>query len=671
MALGDNIKNANNELSKFKDELASLDDAIASIGQSISNDIQDQLKDADKLTQDFAKSFTQDLTRSIKKSGNELDAIDSIQKKINAGQDASKEIQKALTKLQDERAKQLRKIAVLERNGVSINEVLKFELEEQYKAQTDLLKSQVKLVEKRKEDLGLVGKLTGGIQGILKKAGAGGIAELFNFDKAGEQAARLIRIQEKGGTKQLSTLKKTQITTASIFKNLDKSALRLGAAGGLFALAGALFTQFKKADQSTTEIARGLSMSKKEAKEFKKEMHETSKAAGLTGITIKEQKKTVMALNKELGGTAIAFDKDILAGAADTLNRLHLSEEAVGNMAKEAMITGKTFKALEKEQAQGVLNAEREFGIRLKLSDVLDEANKITGIARVNALGIEGGLAKAVATAKSLGIEMGTVAASAGQLLDFEQSIQNELQAELLIGRDLNLERARAAALAGDQEELARALVEEAGSLEELQNMNVIQQQALAGALGMSADQLADTLMTQEALSTQATEDLDREAQAALQQEKMLSLTEKQTIAMEKLSEGVQMFGKLLLVAAAAAAAVAIAMTFGVASVPVLAGIALAGAAIGGLASTVADGVAPPGSGPFTITDKFGATTVTAAGDGLAVSPNINTTGGAGGNADMSETNMLLKQILNKEGTVTMDSTEVGTAFAVGSRQIQ
>lgn len=671
MALGDNIKNANNELSKFKDELASLDDAIASIGQSISNDIQDQLKDADKLTQDFAKSFTQDLTRSIKKSGNELDAIDSIQKKINAGQDASKEIQKALTKLQDERAKQLRKIAVLERNGVSINEVLKFELEEQYKAQTDLLKSQVKLVEKRKEDLGLVGKLTGGIQGILKKAGAGGIAELFNFDKAGEQAARLIRIQEKGGTKQLSTLKKTQITTASIFKNLDKSALRLGAAGGLFALAGALFTQFKKADQSTTEIARGLSMSKKEAKEFKKEMHETSKAAGLTGITIKEQKKTVMALNKELGGTAIAFDKDILAGAADTLNRLHLSEEAVGNMAKEAMITGKTFKALEKEQAQGVLNAEREFGIRLKLSDVLDEANKITGIARVNALGIEGGLAKAVATAKSLGIEMGTVAASAGQLLDFEQSIQNELQAELLIGRDLNLERARAAALAGDQEELARALVEEAGSLEELQNMNVIQQQALAGALGMSADQLADTLMTQEALSTQATEDLDREAQAALQQEKMLSLTEKQTIAMEKLSEGVQMFGKLLLVAAAAAAAVAIAMTFGVASVPVLAGIALAGAAIGGLASTVADGVAPPGSGPFTITDKFGATTITAAGDGLAVSPNINTTGGAGGNADMSETNMLLKQILNKEGTVTMDSTEVGTAFAVGSRQIQ
>ena len=616
MALGDDVKKANDELKDFKSTLIGLDDAITSIGQSITNDIKSKLEGADDITKEFAKSFSQDLTKSIKSSGKELDNIDQIQKKINSGQDASKEITKALTKIQEQRAIQLRKIAVLERSGVEINEILKFNLEEQYNTQTDLLKAQTKLVSKRKEDLGLVGKLSSGVQGILKKSGAGGIADMFNFDDANQQASRLIRIQSKGGKVQLSTMKKTKITTAAIAKNIDKSAVRLGVAGALFKVAGALFDQFKKADQSTTEIARGLSLSKEEAKEFKDEMFESSKAAGLTGITIKEQKTAIKSLNKSLGGTAIAFDKDIREGAAESLALLGLSEEAVGNMAKQAMIAGKSFKALEKEQAKGVLDAEREFGIRLKLSDVLDEANKITGLARVNAMGIEGGLTKAVATAKSLGIEMSAVASSAGQLLDFESSIQKELEAELLIGRDLNLEKARSAALAGDQEALARALVEEAGSLEELQNMNVLQQQALAGALGMSADQLADSLVSQEALSTQAQEDLDRKSDEVLANEKMQSLTELQTRAMNKLSEGVQSFGKYLLVAAAAAAAVAIAMTFGVASLPILAGIALAGAAIGGIASTVADGVAPPGSGPFTITDKFGATTVTAAGDG-------------------------------------------------------
>jgi hypothetical protein len=201
--------------------------------------------------------------------------------------------------------------------------------------------------------------------------------------------------------------------------------------------------------------------------------------------------------------------------------------------------------------------------------------------------------------------------------------------------------------------------------------MNVLAQQSLAAALGMSADELADTLVSQEALSTQAQENLDRKSDEVLANEKLQSLTELQTRAMNKFSETVQMMGKGLIIAAAAAAALAIGLTFGAGAPVILAGMAAAGLAAYALSNVVADGVAPPGSGPFTITDKFGGTTVTAAGDGLAVSPNINTQGGAGGNANMSETNMLLKQILNKEGTVKMDSTEVGTAFAVGSRQIQ
>jgi hypothetical protein len=41
---------------------------------------------------------------------------------------------------------------------------------------------------------------------------------------------------------------------------------------------------------------------------------------------------------------------------------------------------------------------------------------------------------------------------------------------------------------------------------------------------------------------------------------------------------------------------------------------------------SVNDGIAPSSKGPFTITDKFGATAITATGDSLAVSPNIQQT---------------------------------------------
>ena len=47
-------------------------------------------------------------------------------------------------------------------------------------------------------------------------------------------------------------------------------------------------------------------------------------------------------------------------------------------------------------------------------------------------------------------------------------------------------------------------------------------------------------------------------------------------------------------------------------------------AAIGTARQKVADGIAPASKGPFTITDRYGAMAVTAQGDNLAVSPNVN-----------------------------------------------
>ncbi len=269
---------------------------------------------------------------------------------------------------------------------------------------------------------------------------------------------------------------------------------------------------------------------------------------------------------------------------------------------------------------------------------------------------------------------MESIASAAGQLLDFESSIQAELEAELLIGRDLNLERARSAALAGDQATLMEELVGQAGSLEQLQNMNVLQQQALASALGMSVDQLSDQIINGEALATQRDEALDRDSEAALEQEKALSIQEKQAIAMEKLADVASLLGPLMLGVAAAAAAAAIAFTLGTATPAILAGIAATGIGLGTLAGMflMGDGTIKPG-GPYAITDTskpFGSTVLTTKGDGIAVSPNIQQTG-AGGDGS-AQTNKLLQQLLNRPAPkINMDSIEVGTVAGMSAFPIQ
>ena len=493
-----------------------------------------------------------------------------------------------------------------------------------------------------------------------------------------------LTITNKRGNEQLLTGKaagnkimKDNVKLSGGFAAGLKSATAnfLGPAG-LVALAAAALNSFLKTDQAVTDFQRNLSLSKSDAKGLKQEMAMASMEAGMFGVTLHDQVEAVDALNQGLGGVALTFDSKTRVAAAETLKRLKLSEEAVGNMGVLAMASGKSFEELEDTQIASTLAVEKEFGIRLNLKDVLDEANKISGATRVNLEKFPGGLAKAVATAKSLGVEMDSISASAGQLLDFESSIEKELQAELLLGRDINLERARQAALTGDQTALMEELVREAGSLEQLQQMNVLQQEALAGALGISVDQLSNQVLQGEALATQRDADLERDAAEAEANAKALSLQEKQAIAMEKLADVASMLGPIMLGIAAAAAAAAIAMTFGAASVSIIAGIALTAGAIAGIgAQFISDGMIPSqsGRGPFTITDSFGATAITAAGDGIAVSPNVSRNNGnsGGGNTDMRTTNALLRQLIAKREVVEIDGTNAGTAFGTSARRIQ
>jgi hypothetical protein len=97
--------------------------------------------------------------------------------------------------------------------------------------------------------------------------------------------------------------------------------------------------------------------------------------------------------------------------------------------------------------------------------------------------------------------------------LNFEDSISAELEAELLTGQDLNLEKARYLALQGDSAGAAAELMKNLGpnGLAKFQKMNVIQQEAYAKALGMSADELADSLVKQKQLDS-----LDKQEASAL-----------------------------------------------------------------------------------------------------------------------------------------------------------
>ena len=73
---------------------------------------------------------------------------------------------------------------------------------------------------------------------------------------------------------------------------------------------------------------------------------------------------------------------------------------------------------------------EAEFGARLNMREVMEETGRVTGQVRAQLQANPELIARAVSVAKELGMTLEGVAKAAGSLLNFEQNIENELEAE-------------------------------------------------------------------------------------------------------------------------------------------------------------------------------------------------------------------------------------------------
>tara|TARA_B110000285_G_scaffold194194_1_gene223677 strand:+ start:1 stop:1470 length:1470 start_codon:yes stop_codon:yes gene_type:complete len=139
-------------------------------------------------------------------------------------------------------------------------------------------------------------------------------------------------------------------------------------------------------------------------------------------------------------------------------------------------------------------------GVMLNAKDIQEGIGKISKANMLTAGMNTKEMTKQVVQAKLLGVSQSQLASIGDSLLDFEGSIAAEMEAELLTGKQLNLENARAAALAGDQAALAVEIRKEVGTAAEFGAMNVIQQEAMAKAFGMSREDMAGMLVEQQKL---------------------------------------------------------------------------------------------------------------------------------------------------------------------------
>ena len=198
-----------------------------------------------------------------------------------------------------------------------------------------------------------------------------------------------------------------------------------------------------------------------------------------------------MDLGREFGG-------QLLAGSALLAENFGLTEAAIGEIQKESVVTGKDVTTIAQEMSGVVAVTALQKGLMVDVNEVMEETSKTSGELRLNFKNSNKEIARGITSLKLMGMNLTQLKGSSSSLLDFESSIAAEMEAELLTGRELNLEGARRAALDGDLVKLGEELNKQGIDYNELEEMNVLQRQAYAKAVGLSVDELADALKKQE-----------------------------------------------------------------------------------------------------------------------------------------------------------------------------
>lgn len=671
-------------IKESKEEAAAMLDALQSITDTIIqslNDIANGFDTANRSVDIISKTMQRGVVAELKQAVKNQEEIVKLQAQASKGEAKATDIAKLKAKILGNQALAAAKLESLQRNTAGLSkkelEILKKktkELQAYLAAQEEELEKVETINDEKKVEKGL----------------AAGIAD--------------------NAKKYLQKIDKSGVAAALMNKNLSKTSKFLALAE--IAMAALLDSAFQ-ASQNIADIRKETGIGYTNAMALQAEFALIATDSGKAWANSIQLNKSFRALT-ESTGIVRKYTGDTLVTMTGLTKQMGLEVEAATQITMLASMQSKDTESVlnNVDKTVNSLNKQNKTSISLKqIYKDIGGANKalVVSLKRSNEE-----LAKAAMEARALGTNLEGAEKIADSLVNFESSLEAELQAELLLGKQINLERAREAALSNDTAEMMKAIKEDAGLLQIFAGKNRIQQEAAAKVYGLTRGEMAEMVYQTDLLNSAQEEGNELAEEQTHQSLETQSAAERIADSMESFKSILADIGLIFapivdgfsfIVELITSSKIALGIVAGI--MGTIAGyqsvmlakaakeklqsigtavaeiwksaakggfgwgtVALGVAGVAGLMGSLAavqsvkDGIAPSSKGPFTITDAYGATAITAKGDSLAVSPNVRKGG------DDSRMLAVLNKIANKDSNVYMDSQKVGTSMAMGYNSI-
>jgi len=496
--LGNNLENATKQVRLMEAEVSDLRNAFSNIADTLKNivaDINGSVKTSTLLTRNFNK--LEDLANKIQRHREDeniltVKELKEIEKKVKAEKQALETNYKqaqAELKILETKVKSGKASAKETEEHKKLSEYTS-EIKKAVEDKVSYLNQIVPLTEKeRKEEeriqksLGVTGQIFKGITGTLEKIGIQSkFFEDINKDlrdaakEAGSSQWKVLGAGLKSIGTGLGAALKDPLVQITLVLKLFKSLYDLG-------------TSYNK---EVAETGKQYALNAQGARAMVSYQQMLTENSHDEYATRKEVAKAMAEINDSMGTTAL-LSQEIVDGQMSLTEIYGLQADEAANITKFALINDTTQEDIVKSissQNKGFINSKK----------VLQEVAKTEGQLAAFYKNDPKLIGAAVVQAQKLGLTLEKTKSISDALLDIESSLSNEYEAEVLIGKDLNLNRARQLALEGDTAGAAAEVLKNIKSSAEFTQMNRIQQEALAKSLGMSADDLANSLVSQERL---------------------------------------------------------------------------------------------------------------------------------------------------------------------------
>jgi hypothetical protein len=466
-----NLQQAEVILKGLQAEVSELGTSFGDLTDTLKNIVSEMSK-SDSATKDVVKSY-RGLVSVAQKLSYEEEGIYAYNVKQLSNLD--KQAESKLKSIQRD-AERVKLEGAISDEHIAIIKALEGEFEREKKIISQI-KERLELEKKVEKTFGATGALIEGSSKLLSTMGFGHLSTELSelneqlksdlrdeLDKAGEGANKLALSFEYMG--------KGLAGSAKIFAD--------GLTDPLF-IVGKIFDTYLDINKASVDLQRLTGQ------------NAVTLASWNTGLALtKDILETISELTKQTGMNAQnIFSKDVLVQAAELKTTMGLTAEEAGGIAIMAQTSGKAVEDITDSvvATTSAFNSANRSAVSQGqvLRDVANTADSIKLSLGNNDVAI----AKAAAAARRLGMDLGRVDQIASSLMNFEDSIGKELEAELLTGKELNLEKARELALTNDLAGLSEELFKSSADIAEFGKMNRIQQESYAAALGMTRDELA------------------------------------------------------------------------------------------------------------------------------------------------------------------------------------